>query len=316
MDAKKQIAKPKEEKIPDYHGSIAQKPEKEKKHKDAGGNNKGQGTPAPYSNAKKATDPNKSTNKVGFAQKGDQKLKYDPTSKNNKGTNKNIEGGKEVKGWTKTQEWLNRSKDLPLSEFVKKMKAENLKECACQENLPFDTIQRVVKAAVENKNVMNSLVREMKRNNLLTALVQEVFNHNETYKIITSLTENDSKLKSKLNSTFIEMIAPPMHKDDEMEGGDEEEPEMSQGEDEGMEGDEGMGDETGEEDEDMEGEGEDEEGLGDDEDQEEGSGEDDDLSEPNEEGDDDFEMEHPEDKQPMPKKNSFEEFRRRKTMRA
>ena len=91
------------------------KPAKEKKHKDAGG--KGQvGEPKPYHPTATAKDPNKGKLSGGFAEKGEKSLKYKPDTDV---PQKVGEGGKKKATWpkTKTQEWVDRTKDMSLAEL-------------------------------------------------------------------------------------------------------------------------------------------------------------------------------------------------------
>jgi hypothetical protein len=235
---------------------------KKKKHKDAGG--KGQdGEMKPYKGGTDAKDPNKGKLGDGFAHKGDAKLKYNPDTDV---PAKVGEGGKKQATWpkTKTQEWVDRTKNMSLAEFTKTVRAEALKgldECACQES-PHNSIKETIAVCKCNQKYVSALVREMKRNGLFGKLVKEMVDHPETFKALAILMERDEMYARKLAKAMNEMVAPPMgndagdignlmnkkkkpmsnmpHPDDMSDMGDEEE-DMDMG-DEDM-GDEDMGDE-------------------------------------------------------------------------
>ena len=209
MDHKKKVKnKPSIEQVPDYHGPQDTKPDKEKKHKDAGG--KGQvGTASGYKSSTSPVDPNKGGKDKGgkgFADEGDKALKYEPgdgwfggkngVSKSEGG----VPGGKSIAGWTKTktQEWVDGNKGTSLSEFTKRLKSE-LKESDCDKNA-YSTVRNVVELCQCNKKHVESLVREMKRNNLLSSLVTEMFRHQEVVAEARKLSEK---------------LAAPMHDDEE-----------------------------------------------------------------------------------------------------
>ena len=244
----------------DYSGPKDSAPKKEKKHKDAGG--KGQGQPKPYKGGKDAKDPNKGKLGDGFAEKGDKDLKYTPGDKE-KGNF--ITGGKEAAGvpggktvssdWnkTKTQEWLNRTKDLSLAEFTKMIQKTTSKglddcnECACQESAN-DVVKQTVAMANANRSIMVSLVREMKRSKLFGKIVAEMLQHDETYKVLAHFMERDERYARRLVRAMNEMVGPPAHKDDidddedpakpphpeDMHGSDDDDMDMDMGDDMGM----------------------------------------------------------------------------------
>lgn len=196
--------------IADYEGKVETKPAKEKKHKDAGG--KGQdGEIKPYKGGSDGADPNKGKLKDGFADKGDKKLKYEPKTDV---PAKVGEGGKKTATWpkTKTQEWVDRTKNMSLAEFTKTVRAEALKgldECACQES-PHNSIKETIAVCKCNQKYVSALVREMKRNGLFGKLMKEMVNHPETFKALAILMERDEMYARKLAKAMNEMVAPPM----------------------------------------------------------------------------------------------------------
>lgn len=164
---------PKIEKVADYHGPQDSKPAKEKKHKDAGGS--GQvGETKGYKPSNSPVDPNKGKkNGKGFADEGDKSLKYEPGDTKTDKSAGGVPGGKNVSGWpkTKTQEWVDRNKGVPMSEFTKRMQQEVGDDCS--ENA-YATIRNVVELCQCNNKYVKNLVREMKRNDLLPLLSEAI----------------------------------------------------------------------------------------------------------------------------------------------
>lgn len=230
LNHKNTIAKPKVEKLPDYHGPKDTMPPKEEKHKDAGG--KGQvGSANPYKGGTDAKNPNKS--EKGFADEGDKKLKYEP---------KIDQDNKKVKTWpkTNTQEWIDSTKELSLAEFTKLLREKTIGENK-DPIKSYDSLRTLVELCQKDKSVIVNLVREMKRNELLQSLMAEMLNHPESLKVI----KDDNKI---LNELFSKMGPPsklkpemPPPETDEMDdmggdmGDDMSDGEMEGGEDEGEE---------------------------------------------------------------------------------
>jgi hypothetical protein len=233
----------KEQEIADYVGPKNASPSKEKKHKDAGGHGQ-KGNPAPYAGTTTAKDPNKGKNTDGFAAKGDKKLEYNPHKGNKKNTGKaGVPGGKEVgSSWpkTKTQEWIDSTKELPLSEFAKQLKT--LDECACENgSVSLEAVRQTAMLA-KNEHVLNNLIREMKRQNNFDKFVIEMFKHQETFKVLANLMENDEGYARSLVRAMNEMVAPPMHDELEDEESEEDAPMgMEDGEETDMGGEEDLG---------------------------------------------------------------------------
>jgi hypothetical protein len=197
--------------------------------------------------------------KGGFANDGDKKLVYKPK----------VEGTYEreqVK--TKTQEWLDTTKELSLSEFAKEIRHSALDGIDEGES-PTDNIRQTVANCKMNPNLMESLLREIKRADLLEAFVVQAFQLPEAFSGLAKLMETSDEgdvICRRLVRAMNEIVGPPAHDmDDEddpnpddlgdEEMGDEDMSHLNLG-DEDM-GDEDMGDEDmGDEDmgdEDMEG---------------------------------------------------------------
>lgn len=174
LDHKNKVKKePKTETVPDYHGPQDSKPAKEKKHKDAGGS--GQvGETKGYKPSNSPVDPNKSKKDgKGFADEGDKALKYEPGKEKTDKSQGGVPGGKNVSSWpkTKTQEWIDSTRGVPMSEFTKRMQQEVGDECS--ENA-YATIRNVVELCQCNNKYIKNLVREMKRNDLLSLLSEAI----------------------------------------------------------------------------------------------------------------------------------------------
>lgn len=262
MDHKKKVKnKPSTEQVPDYHGPQDSKPEKEKKHKDAGG--KGQvGAASGYKSSTSPVDPNKGGKDKGgkgFANEGDKSLKYEPGKESLGKSEGGVPGGKSLSGWpkTKTQEWVDGNKGASLSEFTKKLKSE-LNESDCDKNA-YATVRNVIELCQCNKKYVENLVREMKRNDLLSLLVTEMFRHQEVVaearklseKLAAPMHDDDEKLHNDIDG---EMDMPNDMNGDDMGDGsdmdissdDDDMDHEDMGDDMGDEGDEmGMGDDMG-----------------------------------------------------------------------
>lgn len=216
--------------VADFEGSVDSKPAKEKMHKDAGG--KGQDGPVnPYKGGVDAKDPNKSV-KDGFAHKGDKKLKYEPDTKVKETSRKQVTWPK-----TKTQEWIDHTKDMSLAEFTKSVRSEALKGLSECQDSPHNSIKETVSVCKCNKKYVSALVREMKRNGLFGNLMKEMVNHPETFKALAIMMEKDETYARKFAKALSEMVAPPMGDDMPMP----KKKHMPMGHMNGM-GDEDMGD--------------------------------------------------------------------------
>jgi hypothetical protein len=231
---KKLVTSPAVKQVIDYEGTVVNKPAKEKKHKDAGG--KGQiGEPKSYKVGTDAKDPNKGKMSDGFAEKGNKELKVNMPNgwygSGGKGTVKDengVPGGKRVAGdlassmknrkkavakttKTPTQEWIDRTKNMSLAEFTKKIHNEalnGLDECDCQDT--HSTVKNTVDLCKCNNKYVSALVREMKRNGLFESLVEEMINHRETFQAFAEFMEADESVARKLVKAINEMVAPPV----------------------------------------------------------------------------------------------------------
>jgi hypothetical protein len=164
-----------------------------------------------------------------------------------------------VKTWprTKTEEFIDKTKDMSISEFTQYM----LKECGCQSGMdedgggddalpmvtayttgkfhphPPEAIKYVVALAKANPRVMDSLIHEMKRAGALDGMLGSTLDHPESFDHLTDLLGDDeegprrsknlvrsmddkfSKFQEEQEGMY-ESVAPPygIHDDDDEEG--------------------------------------------------------------------------------------------------
>ena len=131
--------------------------------------------------------------------------------KNGNSSGKNgVPGGVEVKGWTKTQEWINNTKDMSLAEFTKKINESS----KCSTKI-YDSINELIEACQCNKNNIAHLVHELKRKKMLEGVVKEAFKHEEAYKFLGKMLQNESNAR-KLDRILSEMVSPPVGSEEEI----------------------------------------------------------------------------------------------------
>jgi hypothetical protein len=181
-DQGKLIEKPEVAAVADYKGPDAKTPPGDKKA-------------APYKAANdNVKSPTFDVEKNGLGELGDNKLKYEP----------NTEYKQELvkSSWTtKTESFLNKTKNMSLSEFTKYM----LDECGCGSvqsgDLPYVTayttgkfqphppeaVKYVVVLANKNDNVLDNVVHEMKASGMLGKLMKALLDNPEAYDELTSL---------------------------------------------------------------------------------------------------------------------------------
>jgi hypothetical protein len=179
-DQGKLIEKPEVKKIADYDGPNPKSPPEKNaaSYKPANDNTK---------------SPTVDVEKNGLGEMGDQKLKYEP----------NTEYKQEIvkASWAKTENFLNKTKGMSLSEFTKYM----LDECGCgavqDEELPYVTayttgkfqphppeaVKYVVVLANKNNNILDNMIREMKSTGMLGKLMQALMENPEAYDELTNL---------------------------------------------------------------------------------------------------------------------------------
>lgn len=142
-----------------------------------------------------AKNPNKA--EKGFADEGDKKLIYTPDVET---PAKVGEGGTKTATWpkTKTQEWLDQTKGLSLSEFTK-----NITKNINPTNLK--SVHETVSNCKTDKKYVENLVREFKRTGLLKQLVAEMLQHKESFDVLAKLMEKDEQVSRRLVRSFNEL---------------------------------------------------------------------------------------------------------------
>ena len=230
-DQGKLVEKPESEEIADYKGPNPKSPP----NKNA----------SPYKPANDdVTSPTVKVEKDGLGNLGDEKLKYEP----------NTEYKQEVIK-TKTEHFLNKTKNMSISEFTKYM----LDECGCGtvsgDDLPYVTayssgkiqphppeaIKYVVVLSNKNDNILSKVVDEIKSNGLMGRFLKIMLSDPESYDELTNLFGDSEEgpnrckmfAKSMNNSlekfmkdqdSMYESVSHPIGFDDEdMEGMDDEE---------------------------------------------------------------------------------------------
>jgi hypothetical protein len=179
-DQGKLVEKPEVAAVADYKGPDPKAPE---------GKNS-----APYKAANdKTKSPTFDVEKNGLGELGNNDLKYEPKTDYKQEIVKS--------SWSKTENFINKTKGMTLSEFTKYM----LDECGCgsvaDEELPYVTaytsgkfqphppeaIKYVVVLANKNNNILDNVVQEMKSSGLLGKVLKALLDHPESYEELTSL---------------------------------------------------------------------------------------------------------------------------------
>ena len=265
----------------------------------------------PYSAADEKK-PSKKELEAGLAKLGANELEYKPDTKNPAKV-------------TKTENFINKTKGMSLSEFTKYM----LEECGCgqvaDENLPFITAYTTGKfqphppevvrylsvLADKNQGILENLVSTMVSMGYLNKLLKAVFDHPEAYEELTKLLSDEEEGPNRCNSLvgsmnnsyskfvsdqedMYESVSSPMGFDVEDMGDESEEDEEDlgdEGEEEEGKDSEDFGDEEGEESQDF------------------GDEEEEDFGDEEEEGEEDFgdegeEASHGEDEMPSEEEES------------
>lgn len=203
LDEKGKLAAPKVTKVADYTGPDPKAPEAPKtkgKNWDSGTS---AGTPSPYRTP--ISNNSKSSSEEGFADKGSKDLVYEPDTETSKDSGY-LPGGKVVDVKSKTESFINKTKNMSMKEFTEYM----VEECGCagmggeDSDLPMvnayssgkfhpyppEAIKYVVVLADKNEKIMENLVHEMKRSGGLGKIIKSLMEHPEAYDEMTSLFED------------------------------------------------------------------------------------------------------------------------------
>lgn len=149
--------------------------------------------------------------KGGLADEGDKNLVYKPGETKNK--------QKELPTWPKTtttEQFINETKNMSMSEFIKHMK----QECTIagisvgsEESIPTVTaytsggfhpyppeaINYVVYLANKNERILENLIQEIKRQGCLGKIIKSIMNINESYDELVSLMDDEEEGPKRCN---------------------------------------------------------------------------------------------------------------------
>jgi hypothetical protein len=187
----KVVENPPTEEVPDYKGPDPKSPEKAvTKGKNWDAKAAKSDAPAPYRASGK--DPGQQKGEKGFADEGDKNLVYKPDTT--------------VKKKSKTEQFLDKTKNMTLAEFTQHM----IEECGCgamkeDDDLPTVTaytsgkfhphppeaIRYVVVLANKNDRILESLIHELKRTGGLTGFMEALMDHPESYNSLCDLLSHD-----------------------------------------------------------------------------------------------------------------------------
>jgi hypothetical protein len=152
--------------------------------------------PAPYTPATSPAKPQKP--EPGLANKGDKKLVYDPETPEEF----NKEGGKKLTTFPKTtattKEFLEKTRKMSLSEFTTLISNENQANSKVN---PLQYIKYVAQLTAKNPKLMESLVREIKRNNGIESLTCETMKLPEVVNEVAIMLQ-DEKFCQKINKAI------------------------------------------------------------------------------------------------------------------
>lgn len=241
LDSKKHLVeKGKVEKVPDYTGPDPKSPPSAE-HKPVGDT----GSATPY--RAPGSDPGQpKPEKDGFGDKGDKALVYEPKTDV---PEKVGDGGKEVPTWpkTKTESFLDETKELSLPEFAKYVRKTMNEHCGCEEKKaphvvaysagafhpdPIQAIKYVVYLTNENEHILRALVHEARRAGCLDKYVNYMLEFPETYqeiadrmndtsegpkvsrRIVKAMNDSYNAHLEKLNR-IKEQVGPPAHKEED-----------------------------------------------------------------------------------------------------
>lgn len=204
---KKLVEKPSEDM--DYPDPIPERPEKSDMPKGEKGGKVS--VPAPYCASKQAQDPNKKKDKgegKGLADTGKKDKGYElPDGDENKVVKSVWNNAK-----TKTESWLNSTKDLSLAEFINNIKDDiTITESLCEDKI--GTIKEAVKIASLNENYLQGLVLEMHRSGEFEKFAEAILKYQEAFDVLGQIVK-----KNPLQAKWLsEAVAPSMNDDQESE---------------------------------------------------------------------------------------------------
>jgi hypothetical protein len=242
----KLIEKPKIEEVPDIDFTPPATPPSEKT-KGKGWDTKAPakaGKPAPYAAVGK--DPGQGKGEQGLADKGSipkEEIKVE------KGDSKYFPGGKDLGDWskkTKTEAFINETKGLPLSKFVKWVLTENAATADVPPNLAFppQAVRYVASLAETNGNILRNLLVELKNKDLLEQFFAVALDYSESYETLSRLlSESDQRCNALARAMSLQEEVGPFiggedDSDEESLEGDESDEETEEDIDQALEDEE------------------------------------------------------------------------------
>ena len=292
VEKQKGHKKPKIAVVPDYDGPSPSAPETPK------GAKKGA---APYKSGKDAPDRNKDDS-TALGHKGKKSDHYMPKAKHHDST-----PGKELKSYPhiKTQEWIEKNKNLSLAEFTKKVRTENIKEFGENSTRSYTSIKESVDLCKSDKYVTDFIL-EMRRQGVFEKVLAAMIQQNESFRVVNKLMRQDESFARALLMNITEITAGAVG--DEGDGevsapmGDEDHDDMDHHDDDDMHHDD---DDMHHDDDDDDMDHHDDDDEGDHDDEESHDDDDMDHHDDEESHDDDHHDDMPEDDMgPQPKENS------------
>lgn len=134
--------------------------------------------------------------KKGFADLGDEKLKYKP----------GVSKEKAPSGWKENHGILEVINDIKEKQKISNEEVKN----------PILEIKRVSEYVSENENLLQLLVREIKKSGNFNKLAKEVLSHDETFKELANQLTEDERTGKVLARAIQEITAEPAEKDEEI----------------------------------------------------------------------------------------------------
>jgi len=171
--------------------------------------------PLPYKNPN--TDPGQQTAKEGLGNLGSIP-KEEIVLK--AGDSPNIPGGKSVGDYTtKTEQFLKRTKDMPISQFSKYILKEEL---AVDGEIYHDVPQAIkyITYLCQNKNILRDMILEFKKCGLLENTLKTVMENSESYAALVDLLGDKTKGPSRCHAlvkAMNEVTSSPIGIDDDEE---------------------------------------------------------------------------------------------------
>jgi hypothetical protein len=215
VEKQKGQKKPKIAVVADYDGPSSDSPKLGDMPKDSGG--KGQhGKPHPYKSGKDAPNRNKD-DKSALGHKGNKSNQYMP-----KATHSNTVPSKKLASYpnVKTQEWVDRTKNMSLPEFTKRVRSERLQNLGENAVKAYESIKETTSFCGKSDTYVADLVLEMKRKGVFEKVFKIMAQQNESFRIVGNLMKKNESFARKLLLNITEITAGSVGMGDEGMGGE------------------------------------------------------------------------------------------------